>query len=76
MVQLDDEGYSIHFHGRKWKVSKGAWILAHGHKMGTLYMTTNNRDTIVVADMGADSKLWHMSEKGMKVLLSKEKLPG
>jgi hypothetical protein len=22
MGQLDDEGHSIHFHGRKWKVSK------------------------------------------------------
>jgi hypothetical protein len=60
-------------------VSKGARILAHGYKTGILYMTTNNRDTIAIADKGADSKLWHlrlghMSEKGMKVLLSKGKL--
>jgi hypothetical protein len=27
--QLDDEGHSIHFHGGKWKVNKGARILAH-----------------------------------------------
>ena len=79
MGQLDDEGHSIHFHGGKWKVSKRAIILAHGHKTGILYMTTNSRDTIVVADTGADSKLWHlrlghMSEKGMKVILSKGKL--
>jgi hypothetical protein len=55
-------------------------ILARDHKTGTLYMTTNSRDTIVIADTGVDSKLWHlrlghMSKKGMKVLLSKEKLP-
>jgi hypothetical protein len=56
VVQLDDEGHSIHFHDRKWKVNKGARILAHVHKMTTLYMTTNNKDTIDVADMGADSK--------------------
>jgi hypothetical protein len=79
VVQLDDEGHSIHFHGRKWKVNKGARILARGHKMTILYMTTNNKDTIDVVDMGADSKLWHlrlghMSEKGMKVFLSNGKL--
>ena len=37
--QLDDEGHSIHFHSGKWKVSKGARILAHGYTTGTLYMT-------------------------------------
>ena len=77
--QLDDKGHSIHFHGGKWKVSKGTRILARGHKTGTLYMTTKSRDTIIVENTGANSKLWHlrlrhMSEKGIKVLLSKGKL--
>ena len=77
--QLDEEGHSIHFHGGKWKVNKGARILACGHKTSTLYMITNNKDIILVVDMSDDSKLWHlrlghMSEKGMKVLMSKEKL--
>jgi hypothetical protein len=77
--QLGDEGHSIHFPSGKWKVSKGAMILAHGYKTGTLYMTMNNRDTLVVADNGTDSKLWHlrlghMSKKGMMVYLSKGKL--
>jgi hypothetical protein len=54
-------------------------ILAHGYKTGTLYMTMNNRDTIVVADNGIDSKLWHlrlghMRKKRMMVYLSKGKL--
>jgi hypothetical protein len=43
-------------------------------------MTTNSKDTVVVAYTGADSKLWHlrlghMSQKWMKVLMSKGKLP-
>ena len=79
MGQLDEEGHVIHFHGGKWKVSKGARILACGHKTSTLYMTTNSKDIIVVTDTSADSKLWHLSlghisEKGIKVFISKEKL--
>ena len=78
--QLDEEGHSIHFHGGKWKVSKGARILVCGHKIGTLYMTMNNKDIVAIANTSANSKLWHlrlghMSEKGMKVLMSKGKLP-
>ena len=54
-------------------------IVAQGRKMGTLYMTSESRDTISVADFSVDSKLWHrklghMSEKGMKLLASKGKL--
>ena len=78
--QLDDEGYTILFVGGTWKVTKGVKVLAHGKKTGTLYMTSSPRDTIVVADTSTDTSLWHrklghMSEKGMKMLLSKEKLP-
>jgi hypothetical protein len=78
--QLDKEGHSIHFDGGKWKVSNGARILDRGHKTSTLYMTTNNKDIVAIVDTNADSKLWHlklghMSEKGMKVLMSKGKLP-
>ena len=58
--------------------------MARGKKTGTLYMTSNLRDTIVVADASTDAstdtsqwhrKLGHMSEKGMKMLLLKGKLP-
>ena len=54
--------------------------MAHGKKIGTLYMTSSPRDTIAVADASTDTSLWHrklghMSEKGMKMLLSKGKLP-
>ena len=49
-------------------------------KTGTLYMTSSPRDTIAVADASTDTSLWHrklghMSEKGMKMLLSRGKLP-
>jgi hypothetical protein len=78
--QLDDEGHAITFHGGKWKISIGARVVASGYKTSTLYMTTNLRDTVAVADASGDSTLWHlrlghMSQKGMKELLSKGKLP-
>ena len=77
--QLDDEWHAILFVGDTWKVTKGARVLAHGKKIGTLYMTSSPRDTIAVADASTDTSLWHrrlghMSEKGMKMLLSKGKL--
>ncbi|KAL6328733.1 hypothetical protein AAG906_003750 [Vitis piasezkii] len=78
--QLDDEGHAILFVGGTWKVTKGARVLARGKKIGTLYMTSCPRDTIAVVDASIDTSLWHcrlghMSEKGMKMLLSKGKLP-
>ena len=77
--QLDNEGHAILFVGGTWKVTKGARVLARGKKTGTLYMTSSPRDTIAVADASTDTSLWHrrlghMSEKGMKMLLSKGKL--
>ena len=78
--QLDDEGHAILFVGGTWKVTKGARVLARGKKIGTLYMTSSPRDTIAVIDASSDTTLWHrrlgrMSEKGIKMLLSKGKLP-
>ena len=78
--QLDDEGHAILFVGGTLKVTKGVRVLARGKKTDTLYMTSCPRDTIAVADASTNTSLWHrrlghMSEKGMKMLLSKEKLP-
>ena len=78
--QLDDEGHTILFVGNTWKVTKGAKVLARGKKTGTMYMNSSPRDTITVADASTDTSLWHrklshMSEKGMKMLLLKGKLP-
>ena len=55
-------------------------VLAHGKNIVTLYMTSSPRDTITVAEVGIDASLWHcklghMSEKWMKMLMSKRKLP-
>ena len=54
--------------------------MARGKKIGTLYMTSSPRDTIAVVEANIDTSLWHhrlghISEKGMKMLLSKGKLP-
>ena len=78
--QLDNEGHAILFVSGTWKVTKGARVLACGKKIGTLYMTSSLRDTIVVTEVSTDTSLWHrrlghMSEKGMKMLLSRGKLP-
>ena len=78
--QLDDEGHVILFVGGTWKVTKGVKVLACGKKTDTLYMTSSPRDTILVAETSTDTSLWHrnlvhMSEKMMKMLLSKGKLP-
>nr|POF08790.1 retrovirus-related pol polyprotein from transposon tnt 1-94 [Quercus suber] len=77
--QPNDKGHAILFVSGTWKVTKGARVLAHGKKTGTLYMTSSPRDIIAIADTSTDTSLWHhrlghMSEKGMKMLLSKGKL--
>ncbi|KAE8735455.1 hypothetical protein F3Y22_tig00000340pilonHSYRG00428 [Hibiscus syriacus] len=78
--QLDGEGYSTTFSGCEWKITKGALVIARGKKTDTLYVTSNLENIITVADVDGKSNLWHqrlghMSEKGMKILLSKGKLP-
>ena len=78
--QLDGEGYCTTFSGHEWKITKGALVIARGKKTGTLYVTSNLENIVAVADEDGKSNLWHqrlghMSEKGMKTLLSKGKLP-
>ena len=56
-------------------------VMAHGKKEGTLYMTSNFGASISVAYLELDTRVWHqnlghMCEKGMKVMLSKDKLSG
>jgi hypothetical protein len=78
--QLASDGYTTIFHGDQWKISKGAMTIARGKKSGTLYKTAGECHLISVAASG-NPNLWHqrlghMSEKGMKVMHSKGKLPG
>ena len=67
------------FVGGSWKVNKTALVIAQG-TIGTLYLTSTGKNTLTTFDAGVSSKLWHyrlghMSEKGMKVLLSKGRKP-
>jgi len=78
--QLDNSGHSILFFLGMWKVSKRAMVLACGKKTDTLYMTTRFADIIVSIEAENQAQLWHcrlghMSQKGMKILQSKGKLP-
>ena len=73
-AQLDAKGYVTTFVSSSWKITKGAMVVVRGSKMNILYMTSNIRDPVVLAQ--ADSELWHcrlghMSEKKMQVLLKK-----
>ena len=77
--QLDDEGYVTTFVNGCWKVTRGAMVIARGNKIGTLYMTANNKDIVAATNSKIDSKVWqcilgHMSEKGIRVLAAKGKL--
>ena len=63
-----------------WKVSKRAMVLACGKKTDTLYMTIRFADIIASIEAENQAQLWHcrlghMSQKGMKILQSKGKLP-
>jgi len=54
-------------------------VIARGKKQGSLYMIAD-KDVISVAEVGNNSSLWHqrlghMSEKGMKLMVSKGKIP-
>ena len=55
--QLDDKGHAILFVSGTWKVTKGARVLVHGKKTGTLYMTSSPRDTMAVAETSIDISL-------------------
>ena len=55
-------------------------MIAWGKKKSKLYLTIEPDDVVVVAIGNDDASLWHnklshMSQKGMKKLLSKGKLP-
>ena len=54
--------------------------MAHDKKEGTFYMTSGFRALILVASSVLDVGVWHqrlehISEKEMKLMLSKDKLP-
>lgn len=52
-------------------------VVVNGTKSGTLYLTNGSGDLVTIAEAKDDPNLWqkrlrHMSNKGLKVLASKE----
>lgn len=77
--RLDDQG-NVTFHGGAWKIIKCSVVVARGKKIRNLYMTSDCRDMIVVAETCAKLDLWHcilihMSEKKMMMFVSNGKIP-
>ena len=70
------------FTDKAWKVTKGALVIAKGEKVGTLYLCNGISNSVnALNSKGADAALWHhrlghMSERGMKILHSRNLLPG
>ena len=67
------------FVGDVCKITKGAIVMAHEKKGSTLYMTSSSGASISVASSELVDRVWHqrlrhISEKEMKVMLSKDKL--
>nr|GEX32696.1 retrovirus-related Pol polyprotein from transposon TNT 1-94 [Tanacetum cinerariifolium] len=79
--ELDKEGYRAGFKDQQWKVTKGSLVVARGNKRGSLYMVEVLSDGInTTIDVRDNAALWHqrlghMSEKGMKILASKGRIP-
>jgi hypothetical protein len=76
----DDAGFEMKFTKTSWKLIKGAIVVAQGQRDGTLYRILNE-NSINVASSEVSANVWHqrlghMSEKGMKVMVSKGKLDG
>ncbi|KAK9133630.1 hypothetical protein Scep_013158 [Stephania cephalantha] len=76
----DDAGLETKFTKTSWKLIKGAMVVAHGQRDGTLYRVLNE-NSMNMASSEVSAKVWHqrlghMSEKGMKVMVSKGKLDG
>eukprot|EP00253_Pinus_taeda_P020970 PITA_20970 len=80
--QLGSEGCVTTFRDKVWKVTKGALVIEKGEKVGTLYLWNGISNSVNdLTSKGADAALWHhrfkhMSEKGMKILNSRNLLPG
>ena len=80
--QLGGEGCVTTFTDKTWKVTKGALVIAKGEKVGTLYLCNGISNFVnALTSKGADATLWHhrlghMSEKGMKILHSRNLLTG
>ena len=75
--QLRSEGCVTTFTDKTWKETKGEMVIAKGEKVGTLYLCNGISNSVnALNSKGVDAALWnhrlgHMSEKGMKILHSR-----
>ena len=80
--QLGGEGCVTTLTDKTWKVTKGALVIEKGEKVGTLYLFNGISNSFnALNSKGEDTKLWnhrhgHMSEKGIKILHSRNLFPG
>ncbi|KAK2974533.1 hypothetical protein RJ640_007377 [Escallonia rubra] len=80
---LDREGYFAAFGEKHWKVTKRSIVVARGERVGTLYtlLGTYNHSISLASTENLRTTLWHhrlghLSESGMRILHSKNPLPG
>ena len=79
--KFGDSGCLSTFGKMRWKITKGAWVIAKGDRVDTLYLCPHNTDySISVTSIETGATLWHhrlghMSEKGMQILHSRKLLP-
>eukprot|EP00253_Pinus_taeda_P002476 PITA_02476 len=80
--RLGGEGCVTTLTDKAWKVTKGALVIEKGEKVGTLYLCNGISNSVnALTSKGADAELWHhrlghISEKGMKILHSRNLFPG
>ncbi|GKD82940.1 retrovirus-related pol polyprotein from transposon TNT 1-94, partial [Tanacetum coccineum] len=60
--QLDEEGYHVGFEGQQWKVTKGSLLVAHGNKLGSLYMVEISTSVSQVVWEAEESFFHNVSE--------------
>ncbi|KAK2985190.1 hypothetical protein RJ640_010479 [Escallonia rubra] len=80
---LDREGYFVTFGEKQRKVTKWSMVVARGERVGTLYtlLGTYNHSISLASTENPRTTLWHhrlrhLSESGMRILHSKNLLPG
>ncbi|KAK2997398.1 hypothetical protein RJ639_024918 [Escallonia herrerae] len=80
---LDRKGYFMAFGEKQWKVIKGSMVVTRGERVGTLYTLsgTRNHSISLAFTENQITTLWHhrlghLSESGMRILHSKNALPG
>ncbi|KAK3023701.1 hypothetical protein RJ639_044002 [Escallonia herrerae] len=80
---LDCECYFVTFGEKQWKVIKGSMVVARGERVGTIYILsgTHNHSISLAFTENQRATLWHhrlghLSESDMRILHSKNVLPG